>query len=165
MSIYSRIRAAGRRAGALTVIGAAVAAGSAGVAVAATSSNSAATDNSVAAATATLKKFTGPVTSYPAVSAVHGTSSLKGKTVWFVPFDEAIPDIAVIGSGLKTALSQLGIHTHICDGQFLPTTISERGRARESKRRCHAVRRLQGGASCHEQRHLSQDPAACRGRE
>jgi ribose transport system substrate-binding protein len=85
---------------------------------------SAGSGGGVSAAAAAVAKLTGPVTSYPAVSPVTGTASLKGKTVWWIPIGEEVPVVDVFGSAMQSALAHLGISMHSCDGRLLPTTIA-----------------------------------------
>jgi ribose transport system substrate-binding protein len=142
MTLRTRIRAAGGRGAALTALGVVTAislvgcgsssshsaskSGSAGQASTSASSGQAASApaSGVTAAAAALSRFTAPVTSYPAIPPVRDAASLKGKTVWFVPFSASLPDIVANYASMATALGHLGIHTRMCNGQFLPTTIS-----------------------------------------
>jgi ABC-type sugar transport system substrate-binding protein len=78
----------------------------------------------VSAATADLAKYTGEVTSLPPVAPVSGLSALQGKTVWYIPIGSAAPILNAFGVGMTGALDKLGMHIHVCDGKFLPTTIA-----------------------------------------
>jgi ribose transport system substrate-binding protein len=80
--------------------------------------------NAVAAAQADLAKFTGEVSSFPAISSVSGVSTLKGKSIWYIPLGSAVPILNAFGVGMQGALAKLGISYHTCDGKFLPTTIN-----------------------------------------
>jgi ribose transport system substrate-binding protein len=79
---------------------------------------------SIAAAQADLAKYTGEVSSFPAISAVSGISGLKGKSIWYIPLGSAVPILNAFGVGMQGALAKLGISYHMCDGKFLPTTIA-----------------------------------------
>ena len=56
----------------------------------------------------------------PAVDA----SSLKGKTVWFIPLAATIPTFGVEGKGIDDAAKALGITIKVCDGNFTPAAAS-----------------------------------------
>jgi ribose transport system substrate-binding protein len=53
-----------------------------------------------------------------------GVSSLKGKTVWWVPIGASIPTLAAMGSAMQSALSHVGVKLQTCDGKLLPTAIA-----------------------------------------
>ncbi len=77
------------------------------------------------AAKADLAKYTGPVTSYPAIKPISGgVSKLKGKNIWYIPIGSAVPILNGFGVGIQGAVSKLGAQFHTCDGKFLPTTIA-----------------------------------------
>jgi ABC-type sugar transport system substrate-binding protein len=81
--------------------------------------------SSITAAETNVAEFTGAVTSYAALKPVTGgVSKLAGKTVWYIPIGAAVPILSGFGVGMGDALAKLGMKEHICDGQFLPTTIS-----------------------------------------
>jgi ABC-type sugar transport system substrate-binding protein len=84
-----------------------------------------ASGGSLAALQSDLAKYTQAVTSYAAVQPISGgVSSLKGKTVWYVPIGSAIPTLAAIGTAMQSAFSKVGITLHTCDGKLLPTDIA-----------------------------------------
>jgi ribose transport system substrate-binding protein len=79
----------------------------------------------LAALRADLKAHSGLVSSYPKVSPIpHGVSSLKGKTVWWVPIGASIPTLAAMGNAMQSALARVGIKLQTCDGKLLPTAIA-----------------------------------------
>jgi ribose transport system substrate-binding protein len=72
-----------------------------------------------------LATYTQAVTKYAAIHPISGgVSSLKGKTVWYVPIGSAIPTLAAIGTAMQTAFNKVGITLHTCDGKLLPTDIA-----------------------------------------
>jgi ribose transport system substrate-binding protein len=71
---------------------------------------------------ADLASYTGLATSYPEVAPVADAASLKGKTVWWVPFGPAVG--ASFGPAITQALGKLGISLKTCDGKFLPTAVA-----------------------------------------
>jgi ribose transport system substrate-binding protein len=82
-------------------------------------------DSSLASVQADLAGYTQAVSKYAAIQPIAGgVSSLKGKTVWYVPIGSAIPTLAAIGTAMRTAFSKAGITLHVCDGKLLPTDIS-----------------------------------------
>ncbi len=92
---------------------------------AASTITSSSTSSSFAALSADLAAHSSSVTSYPTVSPIaHGVSSLKGKTVWWVPIGASIPTLAAMGSAMQSALSHVGIKLQTCDGKLLPTAIA-----------------------------------------
>lgn len=82
-------------------------------------------DDPVGQAKADLAKYSAPTTTYPSVKPIPGgISSLKGKTVWYVPIGSAVPILNAFGVGVQQALTNVGMKFHVCDGKFLPTTIA-----------------------------------------
>jgi ribose transport system substrate-binding protein len=136
MSSYARLRVTRCRLGALSVVlvvlagsvlagcGSSSASHSASAGGGGSPGQAAGSSSGVAAAAAAVAKLTGPVTSYPPVAPVKGTPSLRGKTVWYVPIGQSVPIVAAMGAAMQSALNHLGITTHVCDGQLLPTTIA-----------------------------------------
>lgn len=78
----------------------------------------------VAAAQANVAKYSATVTSYPDIPAISGgVSSLKGKSVWYVPLGGSLPIFQGFGSGIKQAAEAAGMSFHTCDGKLVPTTM------------------------------------------
>lgn len=77
---------------------------------------------SLTAMQADLASYTGLAASLPTLTAVPKATSLRGKTIWWVPLGGALD--ASFGSALKEATGKLGITMHTCDGKFLPTTVA-----------------------------------------
>lgn len=76
----------------------------------------------VAYATAQLKKFSQPWTAKPTGGpAITGTAALKGKTVWYVPILQTVPFFAEAATGMKDALTHLGMSFHECNAQATPS--------------------------------------------
>ena len=100
-------------------------AGTSAPAPASGSGGSSATGGPIAAAKADLAKYSAKVTTYPAIKPIAGgVSSLKGKTVWYVPIGSAVPILNAFGVGVQQAVTKIGLKFHVCDGKFLPTTIA-----------------------------------------
>ncbi len=100
--------------------------GSSGSSSAKTSDTTSATSSASAgsAFAADQAKYSAAVTSYPSVPAIPGVSSLKGKTIWYVPIGDSVPILNAFGVGMQQALDQAGIKYHLCDGKFLPTNAA-----------------------------------------
>ena len=79
-------------------------------------------DASLTAMKADLDRFSGLVTALPTVAPVPKASSLRGKTVWWVPLGSAVD--AGIGPTLNKALGKLDVQVRTCNGNFLPTTVA-----------------------------------------
>lgn len=63
--------------------------------------------------------------SYPVPTAsISGVSSLKGRTVYYIPLVQAIPGFVVTAQTMKTALTAAGLNLHVCDGQGQPSTVA-----------------------------------------
>lgn len=90
--------------------------------LASSSASTASTGLSLSAMQADLASNSGLATTLPAVTAVPKATSLRGKTIWWVPLGGAVD--ASFGSALKEATGKLGITVHTCDGKFLPTTVA-----------------------------------------
>jgi ribose transport system substrate-binding protein len=83
------------------------------------------TGTGFAALRSDLAAHSSPMTSYPTVTPIaHGVSSLKGKTVWWVPIGASIPTLAAMGDAMQSALAHVGVKLQICDGKLLPTAIA-----------------------------------------
>jgi ribose transport system substrate-binding protein len=91
----------------------------------ASNSQAAATgSDAVATAQANVAKYSATVTSYPDIPAISGgVSSLKGKSVWYVPLGGSLPIFQGFGSGIKQAAEAAGMSFHTCDGKLVPTTM------------------------------------------
>jgi ribose transport system substrate-binding protein len=64
-------------------------------------------------------------TSYPVPTAsVSGLSSLKGKTVYYIPLVQFIPGFVVTAATMKTALAKVGVNLQVCNGNGVPTTVA-----------------------------------------
>jgi ribose transport system substrate-binding protein len=62
---------------------------------------------------------------YPVPAAsLSGVSSLRGKTVYYVPITQQAPQFATTAAGLKQALSSAGISLQVCNGNSNPSQIS-----------------------------------------
>jgi ribose transport system substrate-binding protein len=51
-------------------------------------------------------------------------SSLKGKTVYYIPLVQFIPGFVVTAATMKTALAEVGMKLQICNGQGQPSAIA-----------------------------------------
>jgi ribose transport system substrate-binding protein len=64
-------------------------------------------------------------TSYPVPTAsISGVSSLKGKTVYYIPLVQFIPGFVVTAATMKTALAKLGVNLQVCNGNAQPSAIA-----------------------------------------
>jgi ribose transport system substrate-binding protein len=64
-------------------------------------------------------------TSYPVPTAsVSGLSSLKGKTVYYIPLVQFIPGFVVTAATMKTALAKVGVNLQVCNGNAQPSAIA-----------------------------------------
>lgn len=101
--------------------------GSAGTSAGSGASASSGSSNAdpVAAAKADVAKFSRTTSTYAAVkSLAGGASSLRGKTVWYIPIGSAVPILSAFGDGVQQAATAIGMKYKTCDGKFLPTTIA-----------------------------------------
>jgi ribose transport system substrate-binding protein len=65
------------------------------------------------------------VTSYPVpTSSIQNVSSLKGKTVYYVPLVQFIPGFVVTAATMKTALAKVGMKLQICNGNGQPSAVA-----------------------------------------
>ena len=112
--------------GAVTLVAAACSSGgsSSGSSPGSSSGSGSGSSSELTAANADVSQYSGEVTSLPAQQSISGVSSLKGKTVWYIPIGDSVPILAAFGSGMQQALAKVGISTHVCDGKFLPTNIA-----------------------------------------
>jgi ribose transport system substrate-binding protein len=96
-------------------------------ATAASSSASAAGGSSagVAKAQQMVTQLEATTTSYPVPTAsVSGLSSLKGKTVYYIPLVQFIPGFVVTAATMKTALAKVGVNLQVCNGNAQPSAIA-----------------------------------------
>jgi ribose transport system substrate-binding protein len=64
-------------------------------------------------------------TKYPVPTAsITGVSSLKGKTVYYIPLVQFIPGFVVTAATMKVALAKVGLNLQICNGQGQPSAVA-----------------------------------------
>ena len=64
-------------------------------------------------------------TNYPVPTAsIPGVSSLKGKTVYYIPLVQFIPGFVVTAATMKTALAKVGMNLQICNGNGQPSAVA-----------------------------------------
>jgi ribose transport system substrate-binding protein len=94
----------------------------------AASSSASATGGSsagVAKAQQMVTQLEATTTSYPVPTAsVSGLSSLKGKTVYYIPLVQFIPGFVVTAATMKTALAKVGVNLQVCNGNAQPSAIA-----------------------------------------
>ena len=94
----------------------------------AASSSASATGGSsagVAKAQQMVTQLEATTTSYPVPTAsVSGLSSLKGKTVYYIPLVQFIPGFVVTAATMKTALAKVGVNLQVCNGNGVPATVA-----------------------------------------
>ncbi|MGH3251381.1 MAG: sugar ABC transporter substrate-binding protein [Trebonia sp.] len=62
---------------------------------------------------------------YPVPTAsVSGVSSLKGKTVYYIPLVQFIPGFVVTAATMKVALAKVGLKIQVCNGQGQPSAVA-----------------------------------------
>lgn len=82
-------------------------------------------NQAVETSTRNLSKYAQKTTAFPTVKPIGGgIDSLKGKTVWYVPFGSGVPILNAYGVTTGQALAKAGLNFHQCDGKFVPTTIA-----------------------------------------
>jgi ribose transport system substrate-binding protein len=74
----------------------------------------------IAKAKAQLKKYAGP-SKWVAPGPAFNASKAKGKMVWYIPSEYSIPIFHTFVSGMKNALSKVGVSLTVCDGGGSPT--------------------------------------------
>ncbi|GAA3336789.1 hypothetical protein GCM10017714_00990 [Curtobacterium pusillum] len=80
-------------------------------------------DSALASKIAKLEKLP---SSYPIPSGtISDVSSLRGKTVYYVPITQQSPQFGVTQVALKAALGKLGMTLQVCNGNATPTGISQ----------------------------------------
>jgi ribose transport system substrate-binding protein len=63
--------------------------------------------------------------SYPVpAGSISGVSSLKGKTVYYIPLVQFIPGFVVTAATMKAALAKAGVNLQVCNGNAQPTAIA-----------------------------------------
>jgi ribose transport system substrate-binding protein len=89
------------------------------------SSSSSPASAGVAKAQAMVTQFEATTTSYPVPTAsISGLSSLKGKTVYYIPLVQSIPGFVVTAATMKTALAKVGVNLQVCSGNAQPSAIA-----------------------------------------
>ncbi|MFL5821891.1 MAG: sugar ABC transporter substrate-binding protein [Solirubrobacteraceae bacterium] len=78
----------------------------------------------VTEAKATVAKLSQPTTSFKAPGPAINTSSLHGKSVWYIPISLQAPAFAIGNDALKTALGKVGITEHVCSAEANPSTTA-----------------------------------------
>lgn len=81
-------------------------------------------DSPVAAVEALVAKYRKPSNAFVAPGPAVDASSLKGKTVWFIPLGAVIPALGVEAKGIQEAAAGLGITVKTCDGKLQPAAAS-----------------------------------------
>jgi ribose transport system substrate-binding protein len=72
-----------------------------------------------------VTQFEATTTSYPVPTAsISGLSSLKGKTVYYIPLVQSIPGFVVTAATMKTALAKVGVSLQVCNGNGVPSTVA-----------------------------------------
>ena len=77
-------------------------------------------DAAVTAAKAAIKGLSGPITNYPAPGAPIDTSSLAGKTFYYIPITIQAESFQITGDAMKEALKPVGVTVQVCDGGASP---------------------------------------------
>ena len=79
----------------------------------------------LAKAQAMVSQLEATTTAYPVPTAsISGVSSLKGKTVYYIPLVQFIPGFVVTAATMKTALAKVGLNLQICNGQGQPSAVA-----------------------------------------
>lgn len=88
------------------------------------SASSGASPAGVAQAKATVARLSQPTTSFTAPGPAIDSSSLHGKSVWYIPISLEAPAFAIGNDSLKTALGKAGIGEHSCSAEANPSTTA-----------------------------------------
>jgi ribose transport system substrate-binding protein len=89
------------------------------------SSSSATTSGVSSQVSAAVSSYEDPVSSYSIpTTEITGLSKLKGKTVYYIPGSEQVPEFSITGDAFTTALNTAGMHVVTCNGGFNPTDTS-----------------------------------------
>lgn len=86
-----------------------------------TTSSAGASSSGVAQAQAVVARESRPTTSFPPPGPPINTSSLRGKSVWYIPLSLSVPVFAISNGTLQTALSKVGLTEHSCSAQATPS--------------------------------------------
>jgi ribose transport system substrate-binding protein len=88
-------------------------------------SSTSSTSSGVAYAEKMVAQLESTTTNYPVPTAsISGVSSLKGKTVYYIPLVAAIPGFVVTAATMKTALAAAGLKLQVCDAQGQPSGLA-----------------------------------------
>jgi ribose transport system substrate-binding protein len=88
-------------------------------------SASSTTDTGLAKAQQMVTQLEATTSSYPVPTAsISGVSSLKGKTVYYIPLVQFIPGFVVTAATMKVALAKAGMSLQICNGQGQPSAVA-----------------------------------------
>lgn len=80
---------------------------------------------SAAAGSSDLDALEQPLAAYPVpTESIGDVSSLKGKTVYYIPITQQSPQFAVTQQALTEALDTVGVSVQVCDGKGTPTDVS-----------------------------------------
>jgi ribose transport system substrate-binding protein len=91
---------------------------------AATASATASTAAGVAYAQAQIQAaMAAPAAPVPS-TAISGLSSLRGKTIYYVPISSDVPAFAITAAAMKTALASVGVNLEVCSGNFNPSQFA-----------------------------------------
>jgi ribose transport system substrate-binding protein len=90
----------------------------------ASTSTASAGSSPTAAVEALVAKYRKPSNAFVAPGPAVDASSLKGKTVWFIPLGAVIPALGVEAKGIQEAAAGLGITVKTCDGKLQPAAAS-----------------------------------------
>jgi ribose transport system substrate-binding protein len=72
-----------------------------------------------------VSQFEATTTSYPVpTGSIAGVSSLKGKTVYYIPLVQFIPGFVVTAETMKAALAKAGMNLQICNGNGQPSAVA-----------------------------------------
>lgn len=72
-----------------------------------------------------VAKYSQPVSTIDAPPAIADPPEVTGKTVWYIPFGNKGDVLPGIGAAMSSALANVGVQTHVCDGNFVPTTVGQ----------------------------------------
>lgn len=75
-------------------------------------------------AKAVVDQLRQPTTNFPAPGPPINASSLKGKSVWYVPISLSVPVFAIGNNALQAALGKVGITEHSCSGEANPSATA-----------------------------------------
>jgi len=91
----------------------------------ASSSSTSAASAGVTKAQQMVTQLEATTASYPVPTAsISGLSSLKGKTVYYIPLVQFIPGFVVTAATMKTALAKVGVKLQVCNGNAQPSAIA-----------------------------------------